>query len=218
MSKLRDQVAVVTGATRGFGYALAQELLKTGASVVICGREQGNVDKTVENLSPIGKVKGIACDVSVPEQVYSLGRFAAKEKGTIDIWINNAGHAPLPGSIIDFSPKEALNTFRTNCMGVYNGTQTAFYYMLPRKKGTLVNIYGRGSRLEASSPTGLYASSKAWVTEFTRTLAQDYKGSGVQIVAFSPGMMLTDLVTVHQMVGERVSTKSFMFTPKDSCS
>jgi NAD(P)-dependent dehydrogenase (short-subunit alcohol dehydrogenase family) len=147
----------------------------------------------------------LACDVSVPDQVYALGRFAAAALGSIDIWVNNAGYTPTAGGIVDFPPEEALTTFKTNCLGVYNGTQTALYYMLPRKRGTLVNIYGRGSDLKASSPSGLYASSKAWVTEFTRTLAVEHKGMGVQIVAFSPGMMLTDMLDIKQVVGEGVN-------------
>ncbi len=204
MSTLQNKTAVITGSTRGFGYAIASELLKAGASVVISGRTQPKVDKAVTSLKSLGKVQGFACDVSVAEQVYALGRFATTALGSIDIWVNNAGYTPAAGGIIDFVPEEALATFKTNCLGVYNGTQTALFYMLPPRHGTLVNIYGRGSDLKASSPSGLYASSKAWVTEFTRTLAVEYKGAGVQIVAFSPGMMLTDMLDVKQVVGERV--------------
>ena len=204
MSTLQNKTAVITGSTRGFGHAIAAELLKVGAKVVISGRSQSRVNEAAAALAPLGAVQGLACDVSVPEQVYALGRFATAALRSIDIWINNAGYTPSAGGIVDFVPEEVLTTFKTNCLGVYNGTQTALYYMLPRKQGTLVNIYGRGSDLKASSPSGLYASSKAWVTEFTRTLAVEHKGTGVQIVAFSPGMMLTDMLDVKQVVGERV--------------
>ena len=204
MSELHEKVAVITGSTRGFGYATAKELLKAGANVVISGRFQETVDKTVESLSSYGNVRGTVCDVMIPEQVYSLGRFSISEFGRIDIWINNAGYTPNAGSITDFSPDEVLKTIKTNCLGVYNGTQTAMFYMEKRNKGTLVNIYGRGSNLQASSPSGLYASTKAWVTEFTRTLAQENKGSGIHIIAFSPGMMLTDMLDIQAVVGDKV--------------
>jgi NAD(P)-dependent dehydrogenase (short-subunit alcohol dehydrogenase family) len=67
----------------------------------------------------------------------------------------------------------------------------------------LVNIYGQGSFLRPASPTGLYGTTKAWLTSFTRTLATELKGSGVQILGFSPGMMTTDMLTSPNVVGER---------------
>ena len=204
MSTLQNKVVVVTGSTRGFGYAIVVELLKAGARVIVSGRTQAAVDRTLQTLQPLGQVKGLACDVSQPEQVYALGRFAAAWGGSLDIWINNAGYTAPAGGIIDFPPEEALKTFQTNCLGVYNGTQTALYYMLLHKSGTLVNIYGRGSDLKAASPSGLYASTKAWITEFTRTLAVEHKGTGIQIVGYSPGMMLTDMLDIQEVVGERV--------------
>ena len=75
--------------------------------------------------------------------------------------------------------------------------------MLPRKQGMLVNIYGKGSFLRPASPTGLYGTTKAWLTSFTRTLAKELKGTGVQILGFSPGMMTTDMLTSPRVVGER---------------
>jgi short-subunit dehydrogenase len=75
--------------------------------------------------------------------------------------------------------------------------------MLPRKQGLLVNIYGNGSFLRPASPTGLYGATKAWMTSFTRSLATELKGTGVQILGFSPGMMTTDMLTSPIVVGER---------------
>jgi short-subunit dehydrogenase len=86
-------------------------------------------------------------------------------------------------------------------------------YMLPRKQGMLVNIYGNGSFLRPATPTGLYGATKAWMTSFTRSLARELKGSGVQILGFSPGMLLTDMLTSPRVVGEhgREMLKNFAF-------
>ncbi len=84
-----------------------------------------------------------------------------------------------------------------------NARKQIMRYMLPRKEGMLVNIYGNGSFLRPASPTGLYGTTKAWLTSFTRTLAVELKGSGVQILGFSPGMMTTDMLTSPNVVGER---------------
>lgn len=204
LNTLKGKVAVVTGSTRGFGFAIAQELLRTGATVVVSGRSQDATDQAVESLAALGTVLGYRCDVSIPEDVYQLARRSLQWNGRIDIWINNAGYTTAAGSVIAFPPEEALHTLRTNCMGVFNGTQTALAVLLPWKQGVLVNIYGRGSDLKSASPSGLYGASKAWITSFTRTLAAEYKGSGIQFVGFSPGMMLTDMLVVEKVVGEQV--------------
>jgi NAD(P)-dependent dehydrogenase (short-subunit alcohol dehydrogenase family) len=203
-NRLDGKVAVVTGSTRGFGFAIAQELLRAGSLVVVSGRSQAASDEAAQALNPLGRTLGYACDVTVPDQVYALAREALRWNGRIDIWINNAGHTPTAGTVIDFPPEEALLTLKTNCLGVYNGTQAALSVMLPSKRGVLVNIYGRGSNLKAATPSGLYAASKAWVTSYTRTLAAEYKGTGLQIIGFSPGMMLTDMLVIEEVIGERV--------------
>jgi NAD(P)-dependent dehydrogenase (short-subunit alcohol dehydrogenase family) len=172
--------------------------------VVVSGRSQAATDQAVESLKSLGTVIGFACDVSMPEMVYRLAGRASQGNGPIDIWINNAGYTPAAGSVIDFPPEEALQTIKTNCLGVFNGTQAALSIMLPAKRGVLVNIYGRGSDLKAATPSGLYAATKAWITSYTRTLAAEYKGTGIQIIGFSPGMMLTDMLVVEKVVGERV--------------
>jgi short-subunit dehydrogenase len=105
--------------------------------------------------------------------------------------------------MLEMDPQDALEMFLSNDLGVLQCTQAILHYMLPRKQGLLVNIYGNGSFLRPASPTGLYGATKAWVTSFTRTLATELKGSGVQILGFSPGMMTTDMLTSPIVVGER---------------
>lgn len=205
MNSLKGKVAVVTGSTRGFGFAIAQELLHAGAKVVVSGRSQVVTDEAVNSLKPLGVVAGFACDVSIAEEVYQLARRAVQWGEHIDLWVNNAGYAPAAGSVIDFPPQETMQTIKTNCLGVFNGTQAAMSIMLPLRQGVIVNIYGRGSDLKSATPSGLYGASKAWITSFTRTLAAEYEGAGVQIVGFSPGMMLTDMLVVDKVVGERIN-------------
>ncbi len=202
MGTINGKVAVITGSTRGFGYAAARELLQAGASVVLCGRSQVIVDQAILSLSPSGPVSGLACDVRIPDQVYSLARFTVERHARIDIWINNAGITPPPGGIADFSPEEALAVYETNALGTYNGTQAALYYMKQQGSGQLVNLYGRGSDLQPASPTGLYGATKAWITSFTRTLGVELKDSGIQVIGFSPGMMLTDMLEFDEVIGE----------------
>ncbi len=202
---LKETVVVITGSTRGFGNATARALLTKGAKVVISGRKQETVDRAVAELSVLGDVTGLACDVSVAEQVYALARHAQKHFGRIDVWINNAGVTPPVGGILDFPPEDAETTFRVNCIGTLNGTQTAVEIMKRQGGGTIVNLYGRGSDLKPVTSSGLYGASKAWITSFTRTMAAEYKDLPIQIIGFSPGIMATDMLDLHEVVGDQVT-------------
>lgn len=200
---IKDKVVVVTGSTRGFGYAIAESMLEAGANVAVTGRSRAAINRALENLSPKGKVRGFVLDVREEEQIYKLVDDVLAEFGQIDVWINNAGYSNAAGMVLDMNPRDALDVFMSNDMGVMMCTQAVMRYFMPRKQGLLVNIYGNGSFLRPASPTGLYGASKAWLTSFTRTLAKELKGSGVQVLGFSPGMMTTDMLTSPNVIGER---------------
>ena len=200
---VKDKVVLVTGSTRGYGYAIAESMLEAGAQVAITGRSREAVDRALENLSPKGHVRGYVLDVREEEQIYKLVDDVVAELGRIDVWVNNAGYSNAAGMVLDMNPRDALDMFLSNDMGVMMCVQAVMRYFLPRKQGMLVNIYGNGSFLRPASPTGLYGASKAWMTSFTRTLAKELKDSGVQILGFSPGMMTTDMLTSPNVIGER---------------
>jgi len=206
-TSLKDKVVVVTGSTRGLGFAIAGQLLERGARVVISGRSQDTLERAIETLRGHGQVSGWTCDVRDEKQVYALARNVVEAFGRIDIWINNAGYSAAAAMVLDLPPAEAIDMFLANDMGTLYGSQAALHFMLPRAEGTLVNLYGAGSNGRPSSPTGLYAATKAWVTSFTRTLAIEIKGSGVRLVGFSPGMLLTEMLTNPTVVGERAKQR-----------
>ena len=203
MPAIKDKVVVVTGSTRGYGYAIAESLLEAGAAVAVTGRTRQALDRALASLQPKGRVSGFVLDVRNEDQVYKLVEDVLREFGRINIWVNNAGYSNAAGMMLDMNPQDALDMFLANNLGVLQCTQAIMRYMLPRKQGILVNIYGQGSFLRPASPTGLYGTTKAWITSFTRTLATELKGSGVQILGFSPGMMTTDMLTSPRVVGER---------------
>ena len=202
-NQLKDKVVVITGSTRGFGYVAAQELLKAGATVVVSGRSRDALNQAVSSLSEFGNVTGWTCDVREEEQVYALARQTVEKFDRIDVWINNAGYSAGSGVTLDIHPEKVVDMFMSNDMGTFYGTQAALHFMLERKDGTLIKLYGAGSNGKAASPMGMYATTKAWITSFTRTLAKEMKGTGVKIIAFSPGMMATDMLVNPVVFGER---------------
>ena len=200
---MKNKIIVITGSTRGFGYFIAEAMLKAGATVVISGRSEEALRGAIKSLESLGPLTGLVCDVREEQQVYALARQTVEQFGRIDIWINNAGYSASAGMILDTPPAQAIDIYLANDMGTLYGAHAALHFMLQRKEGTLDNLYGNGSFLRPASPTGLYGATKAWLTSFTRSLAKEIKGSGVKIVAFSPGMMLSDMLTAPTVIGER---------------
>jgi NAD(P)-dependent dehydrogenase (short-subunit alcohol dehydrogenase family) len=201
-NSLKDKIVVITGSTRGFGHTIAEAMLRSGAIVVISGRSEDALANATRSLESLGTVRGQLCDVRREEQVYALARFAVQSFGRIDIWINNAGYSAAAGLMLETKPEQAIDMFLANDIGTLYGAQAALHFMKQRGEGTLVNMYGNGSFLRPASPTGLYGATKAWITSFTRSLAKELQGSGVKLMGFSPGMMMTDMLTNPVVIGE----------------
>lgn len=189
---LENKVAVITGGTRGLGLGIAQTYAAAGAKVVVAGRSQSSIDKALKEL-PDGQAAGISCDVGDLEQVEALGEFAVKTFGKIDIWVNNAGLSAPFGPTAEVPTASFMGVVNTNIIGVYNGSMVALHHMLPQRSGKLINLLGRGEKKSVPFQNA-YSTSKAWVRQFTLALAQENKDSGVEILAFNPGLVDTDML------------------------
>lgn len=199
MRVLQDKVAVVTGGARGLGLSIARTYTASGAKVVIAGRAQATIDLALSGLGT--QAAGIACDVGDLQQVEALGRFAIETFGKIDIWVNNAGLAAPYGPTGEIPSSAILRVVNTNIVGVYNGSLVALRYMLPRHSGKIINLLGRGYDERGGVKfQNAYAASKAWVSSFTRALAKEYKETGVEVFAFNPGLVNTELLRQLEVV------------------
>jgi NAD(P)-dependent dehydrogenase (short-subunit alcohol dehydrogenase family) len=195
MNKLNGKVAVVTGASRGLGKAIAMLFAQEGAKVFLAARSQKDIEQIAADLRTEGLTAvTFVCDVSDPQQVEALAHFAINTFGHFDIWVNNAGVAGPYGATFDLSPEQFLSVLRTNMFGVYHGSRMAMRHFLPRKSGKLINILGAGSKKPAPNQNA-YGSTKAWIRVFSLALAAETRGSGVGVFALQPGLMDTDLLT-----------------------
>lgn len=200
MGLLENKIAVITGSSRGFGLAMARAFASEGASVVLASRSDAAIQAAVESLRATGaQATGIACDMSDMAQVEALTGHAIQAFGRFDVWVNNAGVSPPYGPTVHIQAKEFVKTTQTNVLGTYHGSVMALRHFLPRHTGKLINILGAGARRPVPMQSA-YASSKAWIRNFTLALGQEYNDSGVGIYAFSPGMMTTDMLSNIQVV------------------
>jgi glucose 1-dehydrogenase len=194
MGNLDNKVAVITGGTRGLGLAIAQAYAREGAAVVIASRSIRSVEQAVHLLKQQGaQVDGLACDVSDKAQVQAVADRAVNVFGRFDIWVNNAGLGAPFGPSADVPSDRFEAVLKTNIWGNYYGSMAALHHFVPRGSGKLINLLGRGD----STPVPMqnaYASSKAWLKNFTLALAKEYKMNGVGVYAFNPGLVLTDML------------------------
>lgn len=210
MADLSGKVAVITGGTRGLGYAIALELARAGAKVVLGSRNPEAVSKATIDLQNLGfTATGFAGDVSDLHYLKHLASMALTDFGRLDIWVNNAGAAGPYGPTLEISTSEYTQILSTNIFGVYYGSVVAMEIFLKQGRGKLINILGRGWNGPVPYQNA-YAPTKTWIKNFTLGLAKEYEHSGVNIFAFNPGMVLTKLLTHVQVIaGYEEKLKSF---------
>lgn len=196
MGVLDGKVAVITGSSRGLGLTIARAYAREGAAVVLSGRSAAALQTAAESLKQQGaQVSWQIADVSDLAQVQALAEHAVETFGKIDIWVNNAGVGGVYGPTVAIEPEAFESVVRTIIFGEYYGSVVALQYFLAQDKGgKLINLLGRGDD-EPVPYQNAYASSKAWVRNFTLALAKENKKKkGIGIYAFNPGLVNTDLL------------------------
>ncbi len=195
MKILEGKTAVITGSSRGLGFAIAQAFANEGAKVVLAARSEDVLMEAVDQLKVQGHdAIGMVCDTSNLQEMEALASKAVSSFGRLDIWVNNAGVSGPYGSTISISPERFKCVVDTNILGTYYGSYAAMGIFLAQGSGKLINLLGRG----ADGPIAFqnaYASSKAWVKSFTKSLAREYAKSGVEVMAFNPGLTITEMLT-----------------------
>lgn len=191
MSTLNSKVALVTGGTKGIGYAIAESLAKNGASVFVCGRNEGDVAGAIEKLSTLGKAKGIACDVRNETNVEMMLSECVREFGGIDILVNNAGIGYFGKTVEELSGDEFRQTLETNLFGVFYTCHYAIPLMKRRGGGYIINISSLAGQ-NAHPKMAAYNASKYGLNGFSEALMQEVRHDGIKVSYICPGSVNTD--------------------------
>ena len=188
--ELSDKVAIVTGASRGIGRAIAELFAREGASVVICGRKQETLDRVAAELT--GRVLPLACHVGRLEELERLVDGATREFGRIDILVNNAGTNIAQGPALEMTDAQFDKMVEVNLKSAYRLTRLVAPGMVQRGSGSIINIASiAGVRPQFQSL--LYSMTKAALLMLTKSYALELGPHGVRVNAIAPGLVETAL-------------------------
>ena len=193
--KLKNKVAIITGGSRGIGFATAEKFLEEGAVVILTASSQASADKAVEKLQeryPHATVAGTAPDLSSLESVRAGFQQVFDRFGGVDILVNNAGvseSTPFLGYTEELYDK----VMDLNVKGVFNATRVAAEIMVPKGSGVILSTSSMVSRY--GQPSGFaYPASKFAVNGLPVSLARELGPKGIRVNAVAPGITETDMM------------------------
>jgi NAD(P)-dependent dehydrogenase (short-subunit alcohol dehydrogenase family) len=188
---LRGKVGVVTGSTRGIGRAIAEELGRSGATVVISGRREEDVARVVEEMKAAGhRAMGAACDVRRYDQVEHLMGLAAREAGGIDVLINNAGIG-LFAHVAEIDPDAWDEVIATNLSGVFYCSRAAIPHFRKRGGGVIVNVSSLAGK-NAFAGGAAYNASKFGLEGLSEAMMLDLRYENIKVAYVMPGSVATE--------------------------
>lgn len=192
MTDLKNKNALITGAGKGIGKAIAIALAKEGVNVILISRTQADVDQLSAEISSLGvKSLALSADVSDITSINTAVEKALAEFTNIDILINNAGIAAF-GKFLELEPAAWEKIIQVNLMGTYYTTRAVLPNMIERQNGDIINISSTAG-LNGNALTSAYSASKFAVLGLTDSLMQEMRKHNVRVTALTPSTVATDL-------------------------
>ena len=187
------KVALVTGASRGIGRSIAEELAAQGALVIVnFSKDEAGALETLKLIeSKGGKAILSQWDVSNYSETGKSIDNIVNQYGSIDILVNNAGVSKI-GLLMDMSEEDFDNIINVNLKGVFNCCRAVIHHMLQAEKGSIINISSIWGNVGASCEV-IYSASKGGINSFTKALAKEIAASGIRVNAIAPGVIETDM-------------------------
>jgi 3-oxoacyl-[acyl-carrier protein] reductase len=192
-TSLTGQVAVITGAGRGIGAAIAAKLASLGATTVLCGRTREPLQSTADAISKAGgQAKPLPCDVTDLHSVEAAAAQVDQTLGRIDILVNNAGVGGFGGPLHQLPPEAWDQVLNTNLRGVYYGIRAFAPIMIRARTGHIINISSLAGK--NALPNGAaYAASKWGLNGLSYSVAEELRTHNIRVSVVCPGSVDTDL-------------------------
>ncbi|HZY90680.1 MAG TPA: 3-oxoacyl-[acyl-carrier-protein] reductase [Gemmataceae bacterium] len=203
--RLKDQIALVTGGSRGIGRAVVKAFAAEGAKVAVVYRgSKEAADSLVQEVTQTGGVaRALQADVADPASAQACVEQVEKELGPVDILVNNAG-VIQDDLFVRMEPEAWDKVLRTNLGGTYNFCKAVAYSMMRRRSGRIINVSSVAAEHVNPGQTN-YAASKGAINAFTRALAVELASRGVTVNAIAPGFIETDMsAAVRNKAGDLI--------------
>lgn len=192
MQSLKNKNALITGAGKGIGKAVALALAAEGTNVILLARTTADLEQTAAEAKAFGvKTLILTADIADINSVNTAVKTALNEFKTIDILINNAGVGKF-GKFLELTPEEFENIIRVNLMGVYYATRAVLPGMIEQQSGDIVNI-SSSAGLRGAALTSAYSASKFAVLGLTESLMQEVRKHNIRVTALTPSTVATDM-------------------------
>ncbi|WP_018615034.1 3-ketoacyl-ACP reductase [Segetibacter koreensis] len=192
MESLRGKTALVTGAGKGIGKAIAVALAKEGVNVGLLARTEKDLKAVADEITLLGVKASVAtADISNRTEVEAAVAKVQSELAPVDILINNAGTGTF-GKFLELEPEVWENMIRINVFGVYYATRAVLPQMIERKTGDIINISSTAGKT-GSAVTSAYSASKFAVFGLTESLMQEVRKHNIRVMALAPSTVVTDL-------------------------
>jgi NAD(P)-dependent dehydrogenase (short-subunit alcohol dehydrogenase family) len=191
--RFAGQTAIVTGAGRGMGRAVARGLAAEGAQVVVAEVDEAAGREAAEEITGAGgSALAVAADISQVDQVRALFKQALEAFGTVDILVNNAGIG-IARPLLEYTEADWDRQLGVNLKGMFFATQEAARVMIPKRRGKIVNFASTAAFVSSSTPETAYDISKGGVRQLTISVAAELAPHHVNVNAVAPGTILTEL-------------------------